>query len=82
MGKVCNYAVVDSDVPFTIDNNGVLSLPSPLSADYPSYVDFHVKATDCDNMDSDHHAVVRVTIKDPPITTATAQLKVPGCKPG
>ena len=83
MGKVCNYAIVERKVPFEIDKNGILSLPRPLSGENTNYMEFHVRATDCGNMDSEDDAVVKVTVIDRPIAvTSSSQLKVPGCAPG
>eukprot|EP00794_Sanderia_malayensis_P015210 gene15210-16781_t len=82
MGKICSYSIVENDVPFQIDKNGVLSLQTPLSSSSFGYMEFHVKATDCGHMVSDVNAVVRVTVKDEPIKlTPAVQLNIPQCAP-
>eukprot|EP00795_Rhopilema_esculentum_P007226 gene7226-12909_t len=63
-GKVCNYVIVERDVPFSIGSNGVLSLQEELASSFPSNFLFHVRATDCASKISDDDAVVRVKVKN------------------
>ena len=82
-GKICNYAILENGIPFSINSAGVVSLQEELPANYPDYVVFHVKATDCAKKDSDDDAVIKITVKERLIkTTPSTQLKRPDCKPG
>ena len=80
---MCNYAIVENGIPFSVDSNGVVSLQQELPQNYPSDVTFHLRATDCASRDSDDDVVVRVKIRRQPAPTATTSVRnAPECKPG
>lgn len=63
-GSVCKYVIKTLDVPFKINNDGVLSLDKPLGPDAPKYCAFEVAAIDCGGKMSTKSAHVRISIKD------------------
>ena len=82
-GKVCSYAINEKGIPFSIDKNGVISLQEELPKNYPDFVVFHLRATDCANKDSDDDAVVKVKVKNQLVaTTPLVPAHKSKCKPG
>lgn len=61
-GKVCEYFIRTSDIPFRIDNKGVISLNKPLTEDAPDNYVFVVLAKDCGGKISDEGAMVNVIV--------------------
>lgn len=80
---MCNYAIIENGIPFSINSIGVISLQEELPQNYPDFVEFHLRATDCASKASDNDAIVKVKIKShsvpttPPIANQNSR-----CVPG
>lgn len=62
LGKVCEYFIRTSDIPFDINNKGVISLSKPLANDAPDSYVFVVMAKDCGGRMSEDGAMVDIIV--------------------
>lgn len=61
-GKICEYFIRTSDMPFEINNKGVISLPKALGKEAPDTYVFTIMAKDCGGRISEEAAVVNVVV--------------------
>ncbi len=70
-----NQAILESQFPFKIDNNGLLSTNQPLSRAYANFYDFKVRAFDCLNNESFVDATVNIQVAEPCLPQWTGLIK-------
>ncbi|XP_028393758.1 calsyntenin-1-like [Dendronephthya gigantea] len=61
-GNICEYFIRTSDMPFSINNKGVISLPKPLGNDASDTFVFTVMAKDCGGRISEEATTVNVIV--------------------
>ena len=61
-GRICKYATVTSDHPFSIDTDGLVSLSRPLGPEALRQYVFAVSAIDCGGNVSPQNALVTITV--------------------
>ena len=62
-GQVCKYNIHTENTPFSVNDEGIISLKTALSADSPMRYTFAVAAVDCGGKMSTKNAVVTITVE-------------------